>query len=304
MTIWKTDNGRWRVRVKSGRDVVASKTFDRKADAQTWEAAQKRALALGEFVDPRSGKESLGAALDRWIAARTGAVAGSTLKADKALLLNLPATMRKRSMASVHSQDIETMLVALLQKGMAYSSVTRFRAVLSSFFSWAVRSKLVAKNPVTEVRVPKGTGVRKAHEVYPFTIDELREVVGALTGPQADIALFLGLTGRRWGEMVALRVRDVAEVPFPAVRVGRSASGGQEVRSTTKGGGARTVPLTAELVPVVKAWAAGKKPNDLLFTSAEGHRLNGPNWPRSTGWSTHNRGRRVHDSVTPPRPSG
>lgn len=295
MTISKTSNGRFRARVKSGRQVVASKTFDLKRDAEAWEAAQKRALSLGEFVDPKAGKESLGSAVERWMKGRAGTVAGSTLKADKALLLNVPKTLSHRPVSAVHSQDVEALLGALIQRGMARSSVVRFRAVLSSFYGWAVRTKLVAKNPVAGTRVPKGTGVKPKREVYPFVIDELREVAASLKGNQADVCLFLGLTGLRWGELVALRVRDIAEVPYAAVRVARSAPDGQEVRATTKGDGGRTVPLTAELVPIVKAWAAGKRPNQLLFTSAEGSRLNGSNWRRSTGWSKLNRGRRVHD---------
>lgn len=295
MTISKTETGRYRVRVKSGRQVVASKTFDRKADAVTWEAAQKRALSLGEFVDPRAGKEALGDALARWMTARAGTVAGSTLKADKALLLNVPKPLSNRPLSAVHAQDVEALLSGLVQRGLAQSSVKRFRAVLSSFFGWAERSKLVAKNPVAGVSVPKGTGEGKTHEVYPFSIEELREVVAGLEGNQADVAMFLALSGVRWGEMVALRVRDVSQVPYAAVRVARSAPDGQEVRATTKGGAARTVPLAAELVPMVRSRAAGKKPDDLLFTSAEGGRLNGSNWRRSTGWSKVNRGRRIHD---------
>lgn len=295
MTISKTDTGRWRARPKVGRSVIASRTFDRKADAEKWHDAQIRAYDLGQFVDPKAGKEKLGSALDRWMVARAGTVAGSTLKADKALLRMVPTSMRNLPLAAATSQQWESLFVTKLQADMARSSVVRLRAVVSSFYTWAIRQKIVASNPTKEAPVPKGTGVRKPHEVYPFTVDELREVVGDLTGSQADVALFLGLTGLRWGEMVALRVRDLVQVPRAAVRVSKSAPDGQEERATTKGGGERTVPLTAELVPLVATWAAGKKPSDYLFTSAEGHKLNGPNWRRSTGWSKHNRGRRIHD---------
>lgn len=55
------------------------------------------------------------------------------------------------------------------------------------------------------------------------------------------------------------------------------------------------MPLTGELVPIVNAWAAGKQPDDVLFTSEEGHRLNNSNWRRAVRWSDSSRGRRVHD---------
>jgi integrase len=295
MTISKTENGRWRARPKVGRNVIASRTFDRKGDAEKWHDEQIRAFDLGKFVDPKAGREKLGSSLDRWMTARTGTVASSTLKADKALLKTVPTALRNLPLAAIGSQQWEALFVTMLQRDMARSSIVRMRAVVSSFYGWAMRQKIIATNPVKDAPVPKGTGVKKPHEVFPFTIEELRGVVASLKGNQADIALFLGLTGLRWGEMVALRVRDIAEVPRAAVRVSKSAPDGHEERATTKGGGARTVPLTAELVPIVKAWAAGKKPNDYLFTSAQGHKLIGPNWRRATEWSKHNRGRRIHD---------
>jgi hypothetical protein len=66
------------------------------------------------------------------------------------------------------------------------------------------RNKLVVKNVVAETRVPAGNST-KAHEVYPFSEPELRALVAKLAvtgGAQADVALVLGLTGLRWGELV------------------------------------------------------------------------------------------------------
>lgn len=298
MTISKTANGRWRVRVKSGRQMVASRTFDLKRDAEAWEAAQKRALSLGDFVDPRAGRESLGLVVDRWIKQREGTVASTTLKADRALLLNLTIPLRNRPISAVTSADLEVAFTDLIKRGLARSSVVRYRAVLSSMFSWAMRSKLISKNPVRETKVPAGQGVGMVHEIYPLTVDELREVVDSLATRSvelSEVALVLGLTGLRWGELVALRVRDVVVVPIPALRVSRSAPDGHAVRSQTKSGRARTVPLTAKLVPIFASRTDDKDPDDLVFTSEEGHRLNGSNWRRAVDWPAHGRGRRIHD---------
>ena len=298
MSISKTANGRWRVRVKSGRQMVASRTFDLKRDAEVWEAAQKRALSLGDFVDPRAGRESLGLVIDRWIMQRDGTVASTTLKADRALLLNLTTALRNRPISAVTSADLEVAFTDLIKRGLARSSVVRYRAVLSSMFSWAMRSMLISRNPVRETKVPAGQGVGTVREIYPLTVDELREVVDSLATHSielSEIALVLGLTGLRWGELVALRVRDVVVVPIPALRVSRSAPDGHAVRSQTKSGRARTVPLTAELVSILVRRTHGKDPDDLVFTSGEGHRLNGSNWRRAVDWSAHGRGRRIHD---------
>lgn len=299
MSVSKTDKGRWRARVKSGREHVASKTFDRKADAEAWLAAQKRSLALGDWVDPKAGRESVGSALERWRAAREGTVAGKTFREEGYALNALPVAFRNRPLGSVRTADLEALYGSMLRT-LARSSVSRFRNSISSFFSWCVREGLIASNPVIASRVPRGTGTEERAEVYPFTLEELRDLHSHLraTIPDtdaADIVLVLGLTGLRWGELSALRVRDVQMVPYPALRVSRSRPDGQQVRTVTKGGSARTVPLPAEVVEIVAPRLHGRSPGAPLFPNEAGHMRLLSNWKRATHWERNNRGRRVHD---------
>jgi len=119
-------------------------------------------------------------------------------------------------------------------------------------------------------------------------------------GALADVTLALGLTGVRFGELRGLRVRDVTQDPYPALVVRRSLptsgrAGAVILRSTTKGGRNRVVPLTDLIRPVVLARAAGKDLDDLLFPAAEGGFLHSPNWRRAVDWDTTGQGRRPHD---------
>lgn len=297
MTISKTPNGRFRVRVKSGRDVVASKTFDLKRDAQEWEAQQKRALTLGDFVDPRKGRESLGEALERWMEARSGTIAAKTLNVEGYALKRLSPALRNRPVSAVRTADLEAHYGVMLQE-LARPTVMRFRNILSSFYGWAVREGMVAKNPVIPSRVPRGTGEDVKHDVWPFSLAELRALHADITeragADHADIALVLGLTGLRWGELAALRVRDVQLVPYPAFRVSRSRPDGQPVR-VTKSGKVRTVPLAADLIPLIEPRITGMDPNAPVFPDAKGGMRLNSNWKRATRWTEVSRGRRVHD---------
>ena len=294
----KLPSGKWRVRVKSKGEVVADQSFDRKGDAEQWEAAQKRALTLGEFVDPKRGKESLGSVADRWMESRSHSVASKTLSVEgHSLHAHLPATLRNKPVSAVRPSDLDALYATMLGS-LSRSTVVRFRNTLSSLFGWAERDGLIARNPVVKSQVPRGRGQDAKQELFPFSLPELRSLHTALAAEspeQADVAIALGLTGLRWGELVALRVRDVQSVPNRALRVSRSAPDGQPIRTQTKGGQARSVPLPAELVPIIAARAEGKGPDDLLFSPARGARLNGPNWKRAVKWSAHAGGRRVHD---------
>jgi hypothetical protein len=50
---------RYRARVKSHGREVATRVFERKADAIAWEQDQRRRLRLGEWIDPRRGQVPL-----------------------------------------------------------------------------------------------------------------------------------------------------------------------------------------------------------------------------------------------------
>lgn len=165
-------------------------------------------------------------------------------------------------------------LHGVLLRTQARSTVMRLRNIVSAFSSWAVDEALIAKNPALASRVPKGTGQDTKREIWPFTLQELRKAhadMSSLTSKtNTDILLVLGLTGIRWGELSALRGRDVQQLPYPAFRVSRSKPDGQPFRTTTKGGGARTVPLADEVWAIVQPLLDGRKPDDPLFASASG----------------------------------
>jgi hypothetical protein len=68
MTVRKTPGGRWRGVVKSGRQQVASRTFDTRREAASWVALERTALAGG--VDPRAGRRTVRVLLLEWLQER------------------------------------------------------------------------------------------------------------------------------------------------------------------------------------------------------------------------------------------
>lgn len=299
MTVSKVPSGRWRVRVKSGRAVVTSKTFDLKRDAEQWEAAQKRLLALDEFVDPNAGKASLGTVLTEWIQAREGTIAGSTFSRDRNIVARLPKSLTNRPLGSLRASDFEAFYGELFRQDLSRGTVLRTKITLSAMYTWAVGRRLVTRNPVRDSKVPSGTQTTEQHEIHPFNIEELRLLhvnlrSGIRDKDAADMVLVLGLSGLRWGELSALRVRDVQIVPYPAFRVSRSRPDGEQVRNVTKGGKPRVVPLSSELVSIVAA-KLGTDPDAPLFPDAHGGMRLLSNFRRATNWAENARGHTVKD---------
>ena len=96
--------------------------------------------------------------LPEWLHERRHAVTRKTFIADSALRRSTPPALAALQIGAVTDREIARALIALNQSGLAESSVKPFRDSLSAFFAWAVRERLIAANPVTGTRVPKGRG--------------------------------------------------------------------------------------------------------------------------------------------------
>lgn len=293
MSISKTPNGRFRARLKSGRVNVASKVFDTKREATAWLARERAALAGG--VDPRAGMERVRDVLQRWLAIRSTTVAQKTYRADQDIERLTTAAVLNLHLSAVSGREFARIFDHLVTSGLAESSVVRYRASLSSFFGWCVREKLIATNPVTGVSVPKG--VEERTELNPFTEAELDAAHGIWRRRNerpADILLVLGWTGLRWGEARAMTVADVMEVPSPGLLVRRSAPEGVGTKAT-KSGRSRRVPVANRVLPTIQRLKANKQPDDLLFTTDAGSRLQRSAVLRTMKWEQTGQGRRIHD---------
>jgi integrase len=302
MTVRKTPGGRFRAQLKSGREFVTSRTFDTKRAADAWLRRERAALDGG--YDPRAGKERMGVVLSRWLAIRERTVAPTTCYADKNMVRIVPTSMRNVHLSAITEREVARSFETLLAHGLAEASVVRYRASLSAFFAWCLREKLVSQNPVTGVKVPKGSA--EVDEMDPFTEDELE--VAYLEWKQrderlADVLLVMGWTGLRWGEMRAMQVSSFLEVPTPALMVRRNQPERYAVKAT-KGRRTRRVPVANRVLPIVRDLAAGKSSRDLLFTTSGGAQLWRTQTLRALDWSVKDRaghdvgtgrGRRLHD---------
>ena len=134
-------------------------------------------------------------------------------------------------------------------------------------------------------------------EIRPFAEDELESFHMAASARDqrlADVLLIASWTGLRCSELREARVRDFVRVPMPVLLVSRAAPEGVAAK-VTKSGKNRRMPVADMVLPLVKACADGKGPDDLLFTTKTGHRPHATSVKRSVNWSTVAPCRRIHD---------
>ena len=294
MSVHKQPNGRFRARLKSGRTNVASKTFDTKREAEQWLARERAALVRG--IDPRAGQQRVRTLLQPWLVSRRTSVSANTYRIDADLERVLPTSLLALQVASVGEREIARCFEYWISGGLAERTAVRYRASMSAFFGWCTRERYILLNPVTGVRVPRGSNVPT--EMSPFTENGLEAAYlgwHEMNARLADVLLVLGWTGLRWSEARAVRVEDLARVPTPGLLIRRAAPEGVGLKST-KGRRSRRVPLADRVLPLVLGMAENKRAGDLLFTTTTGGgQLHRTAVLRAVNWTETGVGRRIHD---------
>lgn len=293
----------YRVQVKHRGMVVADRSFERRADAASWEREQKQLILIGDFVPPSAGRTTVAELAKTYLTTRRDQVSVRAWESDEsALRVHIVPALGRRPVGSVNRVLIERFL-GTIASTRSVGTAARVRTTLRGLFDYAVRSRVIRDSPAAVVRLPRPDSGRSRPEFRPFTMEELQSVVDEQrqhAGAQADVTLFLGLTGLRFGELRGLRARDVTRVPYPAVVVARSLpqsgrSGKVIERTTTKSGRSRIVPLLSLALPVVEARLEGLCSEDLLFPASQGGYLHTQNWRRAVWWNETTDGRRPHD---------
>lgn len=299
---------RWEARLKLDGRVVKTRRFDTKRAAADWERRQRSAFDEHGY-DPARGKISVEDLLHLWLEQRVGKVSETTLNTDRFLLPTsgqragrahtdpvLPTWFRVLHAGSVTSGAVSKWQDDLTGRGLAPTTVKRYRESLSSFFSWCVAEGYLATNPVTAAPSPKDRRVKDG--MRPLPADEFDVVVrdvAALSPVYADLVFALGQTGLRWGEARAMLVRDVTEFPIPLLHVARNQPEGVAQPKAPKSGKGRRVPLPDSLLPIIGRFISGKGPDDWLFTRPGGGQLHRVMFMRATNWEHLGRGRTLHD---------
>ena len=265
------------VRVKSGRQLVATKAFDTKREAETWERNQKHLLETGRPLPPKRSF-TLNELVSMFLVAREGGNP-HTVDTDRNNLAALPAAMLARPLASIHADDIRGHLFAELRGGKKPSTVARAKTTLSALFTYAdEQGVLHQSHPVRTMKKIPELGVAQ-RAISPNEVPTTTQVAAVLTALRerrsdiADVFEFMSLTGVRWGELRAIRVHWLSEVPLQQLNIERSHSDRYDEKAPKSWRGTRPVPLSPRALAILRQHAARKKPDDYLFTNQQGGQL-------------------------------
>ncbi len=270
---------------ESGRDSVKRKrTFDRRRDAELFEASIRRARQLGQLASEVIGSN---ATLEEFLVEWWDTYAVTHLRPNTLLsyttLLDkwiVPYLGRKR-LRDITRETIDLYCARIRADGAGAPTVNRALGVLQGVFHRAVEWRRLAWNPVLGARRLTHTRATTIDARTPETVEAIRR---QLDQQNAALVSVLAYPGLRPGEAYELRWADVLDDrggPRNCLLVHRAISG-DEV-TTPKSARAREPelfkPVARELVEL--HLAQGRPGVDaLVFRDAAGGHLRRQNWRR------------------------
>lgn len=181
---------------------------------------------------------------------------------------------------AVNSRSPRRRVAKTEAKPKSATTVKRAHSVLAGILDGAVKDRRILANPARGVDNLPRKASRPRHYLAHHQVKALADAAGEY----AAIVYVLAYCGLRWGEVAALRVRDVNEVRNRlsvnenAVMVGRAI-----VVGTPKSHERREVSYPRQLVgPYLRAAMRGKAPNDILFPARMGGYMVRPNTSENT----------------------
>jgi integrase len=275
-SIAKRSNGTWRARYRDNEGKEISRHFARRNDAQAWLDDVTTAVNTGLYVDPTRGRVPLGEWAEQWLATKVDLKPTTRRGYDSAIRTHIKPRFANTPLNEMTHSDIAAW-VAELSGERAAATVRHAHRVLSLILELAVRDGRIARNPAHRVPLPRAS----KHDQI-FLEHHQVDTLANAAGEHRLVILFLAYTGVRYGEMAALRVRNLDLLRRRAHIVEAVADvNGHAVFGTTKNHQNRRVPLPRFLTADLGRHVVGKNPDDFVFSAERGGVLHLRNFRRN-----------------------
>lgn len=296
---YETASGR-RYRVRYRRPdhrQTAKRGFRTKREAERFLIAIESQMLAGDFIDPANSRVTVGELAPDWLDVKRMKLKPSSYKQlDDAWRVYVEPRWGGVELGAITHSDVQRWVTEVsagtartvrryhprtAEQGSRPKSATvviRAYGVLAAVLDVAVRDRRIPRNPARGIDLPRKTKKRHRYLTHE-EVDRLARAAGRTHATEVYVAAYTGL---RWGELSALRVRDLdvgrhrLAVNENAVRVGRDLHVG-----SPKTHELRSVGFPAFLSEPLANAAAAKPPHALLFGDGGTHIQR----PRSSGAS-------------------
>jgi integrase len=261
--------------------------FPTKAAAQDAMRNLLNEVEHGTAVDP-SRVTVAGYLTDVWLPALEGRnLRPTTIDAyRRTVTRHLVPVLGARQLQRLDAAAVERLLAHLAQSGLSPKTRRNVVGVLSKALADALRWRLVGRNPVAAVELPRAD--RPA--VRAWTAEQMARFLAHTRDDRlSPLWRFLVVSGCRRGEALGLRWADVdLEAGVATITNQRTIAGGRVVEGAPKTtAGARTVALDPDTIAALRAWRRVQREEHLVLGIRPEHGLvfTGPDaigwWPQT-----------------------
>ena len=191
--------------------VKRSRTFNRKIDAERYLADTVSRIGRGDYVDPRSGRETVRSYGERWHAQQMHLRPATAIRLEGHLETHVYPAIGHLPIGQVTRPTIQSFIATLAAKGLAASTIRLiYRTLLVPLFSDAEDVPLITASPCRDIKLPE---VRKSVMVA-LTVPQVRAIAAAMPARYAALPELGAGTGLRPGELLGLEVDADRGVDF------------------------------------------------------------------------------------------
>lgn len=269
-----TDATKYMVRYRTPQHTQTKKRgFTTKRAAKEFAATVEVEKMTGKYVAPALGQITVAELGPSWLARQAHHKASWAARLESVWRVHVEPAWGRRRIADIRRTEVQTWVAQL---PLSASSVAHAHTVLAGILDDAVSDRRLATNPARGVKLPRKTDRPRNY----LTATQVSALADESKHP--EIVLLLATTGLRWGEMAALRPRDV-DLGRGRIRVERSASkvNAKTIIGTTKNHAPRSVAVRRRCSSCwPRRWSA-RLPTSCCGAALMGSRC-GPR-PRRTG---------------------
>jgi integrase len=257
----------------NGREV--SRTFKRRAEADTYRRNVEHADLVGLAVDPRGAKITFDAWWEQWWPSTLHLRASSRARDESCWRSRIKPTLGDVPLAKLDRAVLRAWVAELDDAGLAPTTVHKAAQIVSKALRAAVDDGRLARNPAERLELPR---VERGETRF-LTPAEVMKLADKIDPAYRALVILGAYGGLRLGEMLALRperidlLRGRVEVLATLGEVrGKLVENPPKTRA-----GRRTVPLPRVAVEALTDHLESVRAGGYVFTGPEG----GPVWPRA-----------------------
>ncbi|GAA2103962.1 site-specific integrase [Kitasatospora saccharophila] len=281
-SVRRLPSGRWQIRYPdplTGQLRPGEKTYDTKTDAEVALSVLEAAIVEDRWTDPDAGKVNFGEYAARWLKERK-LEETTRERYETVFRLHIVPVLGPKFLVQITPARVRSWRTGLLESGVGEPSVVKAYQMLRAIMNTAVDDELIKRNPC---RI-KGADTYDVPERPVLSVPEVFAVADAIAPRWRALVLVTAFTTLRFGELAALRRRDVdLDARLLLVRRNQAElySGKLYDKAPKSRAGFRPVAFPASIVEALQHHLehfAGRGPNGHLFIGPRGGRLRRSNF--------------------------